>query len=263
MFRTVRQLKEDYALQAKDGEIGRVTDVYFETLHWALRYFVVKTGKWLEHRSVLLSPESICTPAGEQNRLPVNLTKEQIRQSPGMETYEPVSRQYENALRKHYGWPSCWSGMYGEVGFPSSTTPPVPDRPVDGVVLEGDPRLFSANAVVGHHVMATDGEIGQVDDFLIDDLRWTVRYLVVSTRKGWPGKKVILSPWWTSELVWPERRIHLDLKRDTIRNSPPYDPDKTLTYEASGKLHDYYDRPHHPDEGRGDAVMRSDNPNQP
>ncbi|HEY8993870.1 MAG TPA: PRC-barrel domain-containing protein [Lacunisphaera sp.] len=268
MFRTAKQLKA-CSLLATDGEIGRVKDLWFDTLLWNLRYFVVDPGKWTKHRQVLISPESTLAPDWHQEVLRVDLTREQIRTSPGLETDQPVSRQYEAAIRKHYGWPVYWGVAYSSgPGIPPidpvlATPPPIPHR-VDKTELEGDPHLFSANAVAGHHVMAADGEIGHVEDFLFDEHVWAVRYLVVSTRNWWPGKKVILSPWWTSDINWPERRIHMNLTRDAIKASPPYDPEKTLTMEDALHLHDYYGRPRWADtEALVDAVVRSDHSHVP
>ena len=268
MFKSATQLKE-CSLRAWDGEIGRVQDLYFDSLHWTLRYFVVDTGKWLNHRSVLISPESVLTPEWDNHLLPTELTQEQIRQSPGLESDQPVSRQYETAMRTHCGWQPYWGAAYGDVaaGFQIGAIPPapIPAAPVKSSELKGDPHLFSINAVKGHHVVAADGEIGHVDDFLIDDLHWTIRYLVIDTHNWLPGKKVLLSPWWTTNLDWPGRRISLDLKRDAIRESPPYDPAKNLTAAESGVLHDYYGRPRHPSDAEliGEAIVRSDNPGSP
>jgi hypothetical protein len=263
MFRTARQLK-GYSLQAKDGEIGRVQDLYFDTLHWALRYFVVDVGKWFQRLSVLISPESIHAPHAHWDRhlLPVDLTREQVRHSPDWDRDQPVSRQYEASLRNHYAWPPYWGAIYGDGGFPAN---PVPINPAQDLELKGDPHLFSAEGVTGHHVEASDGEIGHVDDLLVDDQRWTIRYLVIGTRNWWPGKRVILSPWWATELDWSQRKIWMDLKREAIKTSPPYDSEKTLSAEASDELHDYYGRPRYPDvdETIGKAVMRSDNPHGP
>ncbi len=262
IFRPAKQLN-GFSLRATDGEIGHVKDLYFDDLHWQLRYFVVETGTWLKHRIVLIAPESIRAPEWDDHLLPAKLTRKEIRLSPSWDTDQPVSRQYEAALRKHYAWQPYWGSIYTDAGV--GLPPPAATKPAEEISdeLAGDPHLFSVNAVIGHHVIATDGEIGHVDDLLIDDERWVIRYLVVATRNWWPGNKVILSPWWTSEVNWLGRKIRMDLTRDAIKTSPPYDPEKTLTAEESGELHDYYGRTRYPGEEIGDAVIRSDNPNNP
>ena len=59
---------------------------------------------------------------------------------------------------------------------------------------DDDPHLRSIEAVTGYHIHASDGEIGHVEDFLIEDADWSIRYLVVDTKNWWPGKKVLISP---------------------------------------------------------------------
>ena len=53
----------------------------------------------------------------------------------------------------------------------------------------GDPDLRSTNDVSGHHVEALDGEIGHVEDFLIDDQTWAIRYLIVDTQRLAAGQE--------------------------------------------------------------------------
>ncbi len=266
VFRPAKHL-HGLSLRATDGEVGRVQDLYFDNLYWQLRYFVVETGRWLKHRRVLISPESVHAPEWAGHVLPVTLSRDEIGRSPDWESDQPVSRQYEAALRKHFDWPPYWGAIYSDAGFGVTLpdAPPAERGTVNGIELSGDPHLFSVNAFVGHHVAAIDGEIGHVDDLLIDDDRWVIRYLVVDTRNWWPGKKVILSPWWSSAIDWPERRIAMELTRDAIKGSPPYDPEKTLTAEGSGELHDYYGRERYPGEEVevGETVPRSGNPNDP
>ena len=57
-----------------------------------------------------------------------------------------------------------------------------------------DCHLRSSNAVIGHHIGATDGEIGHLEDLLIDDHTWAIRYLIVNTSNWWSGHRVLVSP---------------------------------------------------------------------
>ena len=51
--------------------------------------------------------------------------------------------------------------------------------------------LHKTTYMRGFHIQATDGGIGHVDDFLVDE-RWNVRYLVVDTSNWIGGKSVII-----------------------------------------------------------------------
>jgi hypothetical protein len=89
---------------------------------------------------------------------------------------------------------------------------------------------------------ANDGEIGHVDDFLVDDENWTIRYVVVDTRNWWPGKKVLISPEWIRSVSWTDSRVYVDLSRDTIKNGPEYDPSTPLSREYENRLYKHYGR---------------------
>ena len=130
--------------------------------------------------------------------------------------------------------------------------PPVPAPVDDPVVAEmatreresvqGDPSLRSARDVTGYYIAARDGDIGHVDDFLVDDRAWAIRYLIVDTRNWWPGKKVALSPEWIKTVSWAESRVHVDLQREEIKVAPEYDPSRPFEREYETRLFEYYDR---------------------
>ena len=100
-----------HKLHATDGEVGSVTDVYFDDATWDVRYLVIDAGTWLTGRSVLLLPKVLGSPLAENESILVSLSKEQIRHSPDIDTQKPVSRQHEEALYSYYGWPPYWGTL--------------------------------------------------------------------------------------------------------------------------------------------------------
>ncbi|MEO8036426.1 MAG: PRC-barrel domain-containing protein, partial [Acidobacteriota bacterium] len=104
MLRRANDL-ERYKVRATDGEIGDVDEFYFDDATWTLRYLVVETGSWLLKRRVLVAPESFGPPDWPAREFPVDLTREQVKDSPTIEMDKPVSRQHEMAYRAHFGWP--------------------------------------------------------------------------------------------------------------------------------------------------------------
>jgi quercetin dioxygenase-like cupin family protein len=72
--------------------------------------------------------------------------------------------------------------------------------------------------VIGYHIAATDGDIGHVEDFLVDDATWTIRYMVVDTRNWWPGKTALVAPEWIARVDWNESKVHVSLTREQIKN---------------------------------------------
>lgn len=223
--RSLKDLK-GYRVEASDGEIGKVDDFYFDDATWTLRYFVIKTGSWLSGRRTLVSPEAFTHSNGGRRTITTSLERKTIEDAPSAELDKPVSRQFELELRSHFAWPLYWKSS-----------------PVRLVSKQGDPHLRSVNEVLGYTIGATDGEIGHVEDLIVDKSSWSIRYLVVDTRNWLPGRKVIVSPLWIADVSWPMSRVTVDLTRESIENAPQYDPTQPINRDYENRLCDYYGRP--------------------
>ena len=93
--------------------------------------------------------------------------------------------------------------------------------------------------MIGYHVAATDGDIGHVKDFLMDESTWAIRYLVVDTSNWWFGKKVLVSPEWVTGVDWNESLLHVELTRARIKSSPEYDRSGLVERDYEVRLHDH------------------------
>lgn len=246
MLRSLSEL-DGSSIHATDGEIGEVKDVWFDDESWTVRYLVVDAGRWLT-RKVLISPYSVQQPVGSGKIVDVTLTRQQVKDSPPLETHQPVSRRHERDYLGYYGYPPYWGGvgLWGTGGYPvfsptrASYDPPpqAPEPPSEDV------HLRSAREVRGHGIEASDDSIGDVDDFLFDDETWAVRYLVVDTNAWWPGgKKVLIATRWIDRFDWPEKKVYTSLTRQQVRDSPEYDIAAPVDRGYEGRLHDYYGRP--------------------
>jgi PRC-barrel domain len=79
--------------------------------------------------------------------------------------------------------------------------------------------LHKTSRLKGFHLHATDGEIGHVDDFLVDP-SWKVAYLVVDTSNWIGGKSVLVSPSAIVTVDVETQEIRVRLTRKEIENSP-------------------------------------------
>lgn len=253
MLQNIKRLT-GYSMGATDGEIGKVTDFFFDDEKWTIRYLVVDTGGWLFGRKVLISPHAISGSNRHAEMFPVDLTKEQVRNSPDIDTDKPVSRQHEIELYNYYPWPTYWAagdgGMGMGLGMPGlGMVTPVPDASEQqteeeaGVKKEKqDPHLRSMREVRGYAIHAVDGTIGEIEDYIIDDSTWRIVFLVVDTGNWFPGKKVLLSPQWIRQIQWERSQVIVDVTRDQVKNSPEYDPSMPMSESYRDTLHDYYGR---------------------
>jgi uncharacterized protein YrrD len=231
-----------YKLESLNGEIGKVKEFYFDDRHWAIRYLVADTGNWLTGRQVLISPYALVSVVKEQHHIEVNLTKKQIEDSPSLNSDQPVSRQFEESYYGYYAWPKYWDGPYMWGAYPYLIRDSKKQRETNQGAKAWDPHLRGTHAVRGYHIQATDGEIGHVDDFIIDDETWAIRYLIIDTQNWWPGKKVLVSPQWIERVSWTESKVFVNLPLEDIKQSPEYTEESLLTRDYEAGLHRHYNR---------------------
>ena len=253
---------DGFELRAREGVIGKVKDVYFDDERWHVRYFVVDTGGWLNGRTVLISPEAVTAPRYHQKVFSTGLTQEQVQKSPAVDTARPVSRQQELELSRYYAWPYYWaapglgSGYVGVASAPTAAALRAEVSPKErtvgaaasapgveadrGDAAQGDPHLRSAGVVRGYKIEARDGSLGHVEDFLIEDATWAVRYLLVDTRNWWPGKKVLVPLSHIRDIDWTHSRLHVDLAREEIKAGPEFDDARPTAEDYTDRIDAHY-----------------------
>jgi uncharacterized protein YrrD len=221
------------SVTATDGEIGHVQEAYFDDQAWTIRYLVIDTGTWLSGREVLISPYAVMQPPGRGKNVDVSLTQQQVRDSPVVDTHQPVSRRHEREYLSYYAYPEYWGGadLWAMSALPL-LPPPLPTLVEteaeiairDEDLLAEDVHLRSSASVTGHDIQATDGSIGHVEDFVFDEGSWAIRYLVVDTRNWLPGgKKVQLGTHSIDRIDWAAKTVFTNLTREQIKNSPEYE----------------------------------------
>ena len=212
-----------HKLSAIDGDIGHVRDFYIDDKTWAVRYVVAETGTWLTGRKVLLSPYAFVRFFDTVGKvLPVNLTRQQIENSPSIELHRPVSRQFEENYYRYYGWPAYWQGeqMWGMTDIPVDT----PAATFDGAGLYeydrwDDIHLRSTQTVAGYQIEALDGTIGTVSGFMIDDHTWAVRDVVVETGHWYAGKEILIAPHMVDRISYEESKVYVKLTKSDIEHT--------------------------------------------
>ncbi len=259
MLRSLREF-DKYAVSATDGDLGHVGDFLIDDERWAIRYLIVETGGLLDERRVLISPISFGHADWATHRFHLALTLDQIKSSPGIDTDKPVSRQHEREYLGYYGYNPYWgqAAMWGVGLYPAMLAGSMPSDapPTSASEPAGDAHLRSADELHGYHIHGSDGAIGHVADFILDDESWAVRFLVIDTSDWWFGKKVLVAPHWAESVSWDDRTIRLDISRAAIKSSPEWNPEAPVNREIEQRLYDYYGRPidwgseGHPDEAQ-------------
>lgn len=230
MLRSIKQLY-GIKLGASDGDIGHAKDFYFDDQNWTVRYVVADTGSWLPKRQVLLSPHAFGTLVLSGKALQVSLTRKQIEHSPAVEQHQPVSRQYEAEYHRYYGWPYYWEGdgLWGGIrGFPvlevpAKSSPNHPPVAVTAKPNRAEAHLRSTQAVNGYLLKASDGIVGHVCDFLMNNQSWAIEQLVIKIGHRFTGKEVLIPAGKVSQISYEESTVFVKLTTADVEQSPTHD----------------------------------------
>lgn len=245
MLRSLRTI-EHYTVCATDGEVGKVVNFFFDDRRWSVRYLVVDTGGFLNRHEVLISPISFSDVEWSTQQFHLTLTKDKVRNSPSVDTQKPVSRQHEEAFNNYYAYPSYWMDpdVWNAGAAPSLLAAEAWSEPLNASSEQSvDIHLRSAKEVRGYEIRATDDSIGHVDDFIVEDADWEIRYLAIDTSNWWFGKKVLVAPQWATGISWEERNVNIDMSRQAIKDSPEWEPTAIISREYEAQLYNHYRQP--------------------
>ena len=224
-----------YRLQAQDGEIGKIKQIYFDDQYWIVRYFVVHTGTWLTGKDILIVPSMISDVDVKNDCLKVELSREKIQHCPPVYTALPISRHYEQEYFHYYGLKPYWN-----------ENPPFGRKPVPSVHSSADDTkpensyLHHSEEIKSYRIHALDGEIGYVEDIILEEPEWTIRYLEVGIHNPLFGKKVLIAPTWFNSVDWTREAVVVDLAKETIESAPAYDPAKVISQNYQVALYEHY-----------------------
>lgn len=234
-----------YTVVASDGDIGTVSDLLFDDQSWRITWLVVDTSTWFTERLVLLPTSALGHADLENETFTVKLTRQQVKDSPDSAAARPVSQQSDDNVYGPY-----WGGALFVGGFGSNMAAPliapVPDAErIEQEAFEArygndDPHLRSINTVEGYTIQATDGDIGHVEDMLVEEQDWRIHYLVIDTKNWWPGKKVLISPRSARDINWANKTVYLNVDRELVKNSPEYDASTIVDRAYEDRFGAYY-----------------------
>ncbi|WP_164669633.1 PRC-barrel domain containing protein [Virgibacillus doumboii] len=220
-----------YNINAQDGEMGKIHDLYFDDKKWAIRYAVVDARKWLPSRRVLLSPASFEKMDEQGKMVDVKHDKETVRNSPSIPSDSAISEDMEIALTGYYGWSRYWMGsmLWGDQDSPISHFHNDSEAKAsfrnEAQLNEGkkDYNLRSEEETLEYRVHANDGKIGKVTDMVFDDEYWKIRYLVVQMDDFPSGEKMfVFTPETIQSVDWFEGDIYADVELEALKQQKSF-----------------------------------------
>jgi hypothetical protein len=244
MFRSMKALC-GYRVRATDSMAGTVCDFLFDDDAWTVTHMVVDVGsRWFSWKKVLVRSRFLGQPEWEAGVVPVQLTRAQLSDVHPPRAARSSARERE--LEPHSVRAGRLPGAdepQGEArpGGGARGDDPDSEMPADSGIDELS--LRSGKEIVGYRIDAVDGYAGRVQDFIVDDESWIIRYMVVDTGRWLPGKKVLVIPLWIESMAWAGRSARVGLHKAVIAASREYAPSAPVNREYEVRLYDYYGRP--------------------
>jgi len=219
---------KNYTIEAPDGKAGYVTDILFQDDDWKLRWFVINAGSWLFGRDLLIRPAALGRPDIREHAFPVALTIAEVQASRSSNSDQPVFKQMEQNLNAYGASGPMWDigafGGYGNGSFNGMSNITGQQQYAEAQAF--DPHLRGMAQVFGYAVHALDGDIGHLEDFLVDDETWQIDHAVVDTKNWGFGKHVLVPASEIKSVNWGEQYIRVDQTRYAIKCGPSWqEPD--------------------------------------
>ena len=236
---------DGFVLCAQDGEVGHVTDLYFDDEQWTVRYLVIGTGPWFFGRRVLISPNAVSGIDWDERKVRVTLTMQQVRESPDIDTDRPISREQESEYHLYYNFPPYWGGValwgrYAQPGGELSDEDLAEHERTKQEEKGKENHLRSAREVRGYRVMAIDGEVGHVDDFLMDPTTWAIRYLAVNTGSWLKKHEVVITRKLVDQVVWAQAQMNVNASKALIESAPDYHRDTGIDRALEARIFEHF-----------------------
>ncbi len=243
MLRSTRDL-EKHEVMTKDGKIGNLETFLFNERNFKVQYMEIDTRKWLPGKKVVISPDKAVIPPESLKTVKLDMTQEELEKAPMAEEHLPVSQEKMKKAMRGVTPPALW--------YPAGIEPAL--SIYDGQLMifeeeneagdEGE-RLRSTRHLEGYNVNASNGDVGHIEEFIVDTSDWIIRYAVVDTKRILPGKKILVSPDWIEGIDWESREVRVDHTKEEIKSSPEYDPNDPVNRRYEMVLYDYYGRPYY------------------
>jgi hypothetical protein len=265
---------QSYTAHARDGDIGRVQDFWFDDHKWTVRYIQVDTklatrkrlfgtrprnvSRPLDHsgnrQPVSLSPISIREIRSDRKWLFVDHSQKQILNSPRLDLLQGVSRQDEATLNKHFNLPHYWAGpeLWGDHSFPQQDVVVDPESELfkhhpekhefSPPKKDPEPHLRSTQELKQYEAHAADGSLGRIEDYLIEEATWTIRYVLINTVDTLTVPYALISPAWINRILWKNKHLSVNADLNSLQSAPAYRPGDVLTHDFEEALFTHYGR---------------------
>lgn len=224
-----------YSILAEDGKFGSVFDFYFDEDTFLLRYLVVDSEPFLLRNLVLISPIIFRKINLAEKTIELSITKKEIADSPGLDSGEVVSSQYEKTYNDHFSWPYYW-GSYGNSTWAAGpygineeygtqvrkSTDDIEEK--NNLIRDAKSNsLRSLREVRSYSIRGSENEeFGHIQGFILNPDTLSFDFVVIDTVNYLPSKNILLRPEWIENILWQSKVVKIKLSKKLIKSAPSY-----------------------------------------
>lgn len=198
----------EHRMRASDGLIGKLSDFYFDDQEMRIVYAVVRSGRGLLGRRVLIPPVLLGAPDHDRRLIPAALTMKQVQDAPHWD--KPASPEKET--QSNDDAPSLWGTA--------------PELAALGIPLRRN-HLQSIKEVCRYALWGPDGNLGRIADLVVTDKNWTIPYIIINVEDhSLPGRTVMVHTTFVKRILWNERKVDCDISRKLLAACPYFATDQ-------------------------------------
>ena len=170
----MRDLKK-YNVITSDAPIGTVHDLWFKEQDWTIHYVICQQSSDKDKPDsdgLILSIDLITPPDESRHHLPISIRQKQTVH------LSRVDLRHETAFS----------------------------------IIAENLRVRSIHHILGYQVQSEEGDqVGVVEDFVVEDTDWRIRYLLVDTHNWLPFKRILIAPHWLKRVSWEKKRMRVEI----------------------------------------------------
>jgi sporulation protein YlmC with PRC-barrel domain len=240
-----------YSIESSAQVTGEIRDFLFDDEYWVIRYVDADLGIDMPERRVLVPQTFFKETDWVTQNFKVTLSRAGLATCPALDKFQPISRLYEEELNKHYRLANYWARNYNSPDnkLDKMTHFSLPEQKFNAapkLIREHDldTNLRSFKEILGYNILTSDGQLGCVDDLLIDSDDWGIISIIVDASKNnSEGKKVIVASMWIEKVSYLAREIKISLAIKEVENSPEYNPLAPVNEVIEKRYYNYLGKP--------------------
>jgi sporulation protein YlmC with PRC-barrel domain len=193
-------------VKGANGCFGNLYDILFNGQSWKVQNLLINCNHWYSGQQVAIEPQTVEETNWQNQNMTVQLTKEQIAQVSNTQ-----SKQTTTTAKTCQANQVTTTNVYGTGAFNTTTQ------------YNANTVAHSTKLCTGMNVYGTNGMVGYVDDFVVDDETWTVAHLIVEVQNQYTSKRVMIETNSIKSVCWEDGQVQLSLSTQEICDLPTYE----------------------------------------